>query len=159
MTRLFRPRLRKASRVHRRRAGAAVTEFAMVAPFLVIFALGAIDVGQGVNVAQLVNDASREGARTASRADVLDVSEVESTVQNYLQDSFSSSDGGSLSDAVNVSVSDADGNALGGDLTTVDSGDPITVTVTFDYESVRWTVGFPGLTDATMSTTTIMRRE
>ena len=56
----------------------------------------------------------------------------EAAIQQYLQDSFSNVEGGSLSAA----VSDDDGTLSGGDLTTVESGGPVTVTVTFDYESV-----------------------
>lgn len=106
----------------------------MVAPFLVIFALGGIDVGQRVNFNQLVNNAPREGARAATRADVQDVAELEAAVQQYLQDSLSNVEGASLSAAVSFSTSDDDGTLSGGDLTRVESGGP--VTVTFDYESV-----------------------
>ena len=54
----------------RARKGAAVAEFALLVPVLVLLALGAIDAGQLVNVSQVVNDASREGARLAARSEI-----------------------------------------------------------------------------------------
>ena len=145
-------------RQHQRNA-TAVTEFAMVAPFLVLILLGAIDVGQSINVAQVVNDASREGARIASRADVNDLSDVSAAVSASLAKSFPKTSSQNLNSAVTVTVSDASGTVPGGDLSTVASGDPISVQVIMQYDAVRWTIGFAGLTDGSIETTTTMRRE
>jgi Flp pilus assembly protein TadG len=48
------------------RNGIAAVECAIVAPLLVLLLLGAIDLGQYVNVYQKVSDASRAGARIAA---------------------------------------------------------------------------------------------
>jgi Flp pilus assembly protein TadG len=75
----------------RRRRGAAAVEFAVVAPILLIMIFGMIDFGRMIMVQQLLNDAAREGARTAvvggsSAADVaagvaamLDATSIRST--------------------------------------------------------------------------------
>ena len=50
------------SRTHARK-GAAAVEFALVAPLLVLLVLGSVDIGQFINTSQVLNGASREGAR------------------------------------------------------------------------------------------------
>ena len=47
-----------------------MVEFAVVAPLLFALLMGAIDVGQYVNVGQTVSDASREGAHVALQSRV-----------------------------------------------------------------------------------------
>ena len=143
----------------RSRDGSAVTEFALVAPLLALILLGAIDVGQAINVSQVVNDASREGARWATRADVKTSDEVVTAVNAYLARCFPGVGEGGISSAAKVSVLDDVGTVAGGDLTTIPSGEAVSVQVNLDYAAVRWMVGFAGLTGQSMSTTTVMRRE
>src|SRR3954451_18844471 len=72
----FRPR------AHNRR-GAAVVEFAVVAPVFFLLVFGIIEYGRMVMVQQLITNASREGARRG----VLDgatTTEVTTVVGNYL---------------------------------------------------------------------------
>lgn len=137
-----------------RRAAAAV-ELAIVSPLLVILLFGGIEVGQFVNAAQLVSNASREGARKASRNETLAVTEVEATVHNYLD-----SAAGIPSSSIAVTVVDgADVAIPNGDLTTIASGEVVSVQVTVDFSTVRW-ISFVGvLNGANNSTTTIARRE
>lgn len=122
--------------------------------------MGTIDVGQFVSVGQTVNNASREGARRACRNAVKTVSEVETAVQAYLANTFPNVSPAEINAAVTVTVVDGSGSAIsGGDLTTVPSGESVSVTVTFQYETVRWVSGFPGVTGQSLRTKTVMRRE
>jgi hypothetical protein len=66
------------------RRGAAVVEFAVVAPIFFMLVFGMIEYGRLVQVQQVLTNASREGARVASTAGT---SQTEATtwVNNYLQ--------------------------------------------------------------------------
>ncbi|TWU31735.1 TadE-like protein [Novipirellula artificiosorum] len=146
-------------RHHDRRAVAAV-EFAVIAPVLMLIVLGAIDVGQSINVAQILDNASREGARFASRLETTTQQQVESAVQAYVADAFASTSSGDLGMALTVNVgSDAGSVVSGGDLTTIESGANVSVQVALDYETVRWMGGLPGFGTSTITATTVMRRE
>ena len=47
------------------RSGAAVVEMAMILPVFCMLVLGIVEFGRGFMVCQLLNDAAREGARSA----------------------------------------------------------------------------------------------
>jgi len=142
---------------HRR--GAAVVEMAVVSPVLLLTAMGIVDVGQYVSIAQIVNNASREGARVAIRSDTASVSEVEATILADMTDAFSGVLPETINSALQVSVADEYGTISGGDLALVGSGSEISVTVTFDYQSIRWAPsGFFGA-DTWIEAETIMRRD
>ena len=120
-----------------RRSGTAAVECAVISPVLILIVMGGIDVGQFVQVGQTVNNASREGARRACRDAVKSVSEVETSVQTYMQKAFPNVPAGDITSALTVTVTDGSGNAIaGGDLTTIASGESISVTVAFQYEAV-----------------------
>ncbi|QDT28452.1 TadE/TadG family type IV pilus assembly protein [Gimesia panareensis] len=150
------------------RKGVAAVECALVAPLLVLITMGAIDSGQFVNMAQVVNDASYAGARQASQNTALNQSEVRATVLNYVAQQCPHISATQLDSAItvnvyrslNVSLLGGDLTAvLNGDLTTILSGEPVAVQVIFRYDSVRWLNGFPGLGGRSLETTTFMRRE
>lgn len=76
-TRPERHRVAVACRRNERR-GAAVVEFAVVAPLLLLLVLGTIEYGRFVMIQQMLTNAAREGARRAtlegaSAADVVQV--------------------------------------------------------------------------------------
>jgi Flp pilus assembly protein TadG len=121
--------------------------------------LGAIDVGQLLNVAQTVNNASREGARRASRNTVLNTSEIEEAVETYLANCFPGLTPEELNAALTVNIRDSGGTSINGDLTSIPTGDSISVEVVFQYDAVRWTAGFAGASDQSLQITTTMRRE
>jgi Flp pilus assembly protein TadG len=150
----------KTQRRHAHRDGAAVAEFGILTPLLALITFGAIDMGQGINMAQIVNDASREGARQATRLDVTDAGEVESAVRAFIAEAIPGQSADSLSSSVTVNVGDEFGTGIpAGDLTTVESGSPVSVQVVLAYDSVRWVPFLPGFAGATIETTTIMRRD
>jgi Flp pilus assembly protein TadG len=148
----------KPSRIRSRaRCGVAAVEFALIASLVLVpIVLGAIDVGRFINVGQIVNDASREGARQASRNTVKNVSDVESTVSSYLSNAF-----GVSNLTATVTVSDSSGTPISGEnLSREDlTGSSVSVTVALPYNQVRWLAGFPLLNGETLTTTTVMRRE
>ena len=150
---------RLARRQAASRKGAAVVEFAFVAPVLVLMVLGSIDVGQSISVSQVVNDASRAGAREASRDRATDTAQVSNAVTSYLQQNFPNVAAETLAGHTTITVADLAGTAVNGDMNALQTGDAVSVTVTLQYESVRWTPGFPGLSNSAFTTTTVMRRE
>ena len=66
-----------------RRKGAAVVEFAIVAPVLFLLVFGMIEYGRMLMVQQTLTNASREGARKGILVNSTS-SEVTSTVNSYL---------------------------------------------------------------------------
>jgi Flp pilus assembly protein TadG len=123
------------------RRGAAVVEFAVVAPLLLLLVLGTIEYGRFVMVQQILTNAVREGARQAS-LDSATQAEVIQVVANYCTDA-------------GIPVDDTTVNP---DPTAVAPGAPITVTVQTAFDQVSW---FPTpiyLVGATVSATSTMRR-
>lgn len=146
---------RKTS-IRRERTGAAVVEFAVVAPLLALILVGSIDVGQAINVAQVVNEASREAARQGARFDTKSDAQVKTAVQDYIRRNSS----GMANADVAVNFVDSSGTAVpNGDLTTVPSGTSLEVRVVVKYDSVRWLSALPLMNGRSIATTTIMRRE
>ena len=91
------------------RRGAAAVECAMVSPLLVLIVLGAIDIGQFLNVSQVVDNSAREGARKAIRSSTTSVADVESVVESYLGDYFPGVSSSDIASATAVTVYDEAG--------------------------------------------------
>lgn len=147
------PRPNRRSAGPSSREGSATVEFALICPFLTLLVLGAIDVGQYANANQIVSNASREGARLAAKFDTATATEVEAKVLDYLDGPYPG-----LSTGVQVTVNDSSGS-LTSDLTTVESGSPIVVTVNLEYDRVRWLSATNVLAGRTISISTRVRRE
>ncbi len=121
-----------------------------------ILVLGIIDVGQFVNVGQTVSNVSRKGARLAARNTTLNTSEVEAAVSSYVTAIYPSIP----ASAIQVTVLDGAGGAIAGaDLTTINTGSPISVQVVLQFDPVRWLTGLTLLDNRTITTTTVTRRE
>lgn len=141
-------RFRKLDKVCRsyrkRRRGASVVEFALVAPVFILLVFGMVELGRMVMVQQLLTNASREGARRA----ILDgstVSEVQDVVEQYLANTSV------RVPRENITVSPDPEDAA--------FGDPITVSVSVPFESVSWLPAPMFLGGTNMEATTVMRRE
>lgn len=106
----------------RDRKGAAVVEFAVIAPLFFLLILGIVEFGRAMMVKQVLTNASREGARRAV-IESATIPEVEDLVQKYLA-------GASISGA-SVSVTPAALDTLG-------LGDPVSVQVSVPFNSVSW---------------------
>ena len=140
----------------RRCRGAACVELAAVSPGLIILVLGIVDVGQYLNVGQVVSNASREGARVAARQRTPNVSNVQSTVTSYLTGVYPNLSAADIA----VTVTDGWGSSIsGGDLTTINTGSSISVQVDVQFAPVRWISGLSQLDSRTLTRTTVMRRE
>lgn len=130
----------------RKRRGAAVVEFAVVAPLLFLFVFGMIEYGRMVMVQQVITNASREAARRA----VLDgatYNEVNSFVGSYLTSAAIPA-----AAVKNITMSPSDPS-------TANYGDPISVTVSVDFNKVSWLPTPIWLGGKSLFATTTMRRE
>ena len=144
--------MRSMKRLARR--GVAAVECAVLAPFLVLIVFATIDVGQFVNFSQNVSNASRVGARKATRPDMLTVSQVDDAVKSYLAALAVPND------AIQVTVADGNGAILSsGNLASIPSGQAVSVRVTAQFAAVRWISVFVPLDGAAASATTLMRRD
>ena len=151
--------LKHNKKPRRLRKGVAAAEMAVVSPLLMLLLLAAIDVGQYANVGQVVSNASRVGARAAARNDTANTSSVEAAVRTYIAENYPSVSASALTAASNINVSGGTGPVPGGDLSSLDEGAPITVTVSLQFDTVRWLNGIATLGGRTITATTLMRRE
>jgi len=125
------------------RRGAAVAEFALIAPVFLTLTVGCIELGRAVIVQQLLTNASREGARVAGYDTTSSSSTVTTAVNNYLT-------------SVNIS----------GATTTVSpspsglaDGQQISVTVGIPFSSVSWLPHPFFLGGQTLQATSVMVRQ
>jgi Flp pilus assembly protein TadG len=147
--------VRQIARQSYLRRGAVAVEMAIIAPAIVLLTCCTIDVGQYINTAQLVSNASREGARKACRFNTLAIADVEQTVLNYLSNASNIS-----SSSIQVKVFDGAGNRLNaGQLPNVESGQEVGVEVNLRYDDIRWTNWLAFLDGSMNSSTTFARRE
>ncbi|RMG01764.1 MAG: pilus assembly protein [Planctomycetota bacterium] len=137
-------KLEKLCRLCRKqRRGAAVVEFAIVAPVFFLLLLGMIEFGRMIMVQQIITNASREGARVA----VLDgttTDDVVDTVNNYLSSA--------AINGANITV-DPDPPSDAG------YGEPVTVSVSVPFSQVSWLPSPMFLGGTNLSASTVMRRE
>lgn len=126
----------------KRRAIAAV-EFAVVAPLVFLLLFGMIEFGRMLMVQQILTNASREGARRAI-IESSTASEVATVVAEYLQ---------------NNSISGATSSVEPSDLTSVGAGDPVTVSVSVQYDQVSWLPTPRHLSNVLLRGQSIMRAE
>ena len=137
-------RLERVCRLCRRnRRGAAVVEFAVVAPVFFLLVFGMIEFGRMVMVQQVITNGSREGARVAVLDGATNAS-VTTTVTNYL---VNSSIGGAT-----VAVDPFNPNDAG-------YGAAVTVTVSVPFSKVSWLPTPIFLGGNTLTAKTVMRRE
>lgn len=143
------------------RRGSAAVEAALILPLLIIVSFGAIDVAQYINLAQLVSNASREGARVASRNGTETVDEVEAAVISFMADALSNLSAQELSDAINIEIrcGICDTPVPQGKLTEIASGDSVFVHVEFDFAKVRWLPGPSYWNNDVQESKTYCRRE
>lgn len=143
-------RLRHRNRIARtscsnrngQRVGAALVEFALVAPLMMLFTMGLIDLGRMTMVKQLIINASSAGARYATLPNANSeavVSEVQSIMSNS-----------GVTSTVTLSP------AL---LSSAPPGSTITVTVSAQANSVSWMGTSMFMSGKMLTASTSMRRE
>jgi len=121
---------------HRRfqpRCGTAAVELAVVAPVVVGLIVGLLEVGQIVKVNQIVSNAAREGARSASTG-FNTYTNVQTTVANYLTNAGITNQSG-----LTVTVSDVTQGNSGPQFnpSTANWLDQLQITVTLPYSNVQ----------------------
>lgn len=126
-----------------KRRGAAAVEFAIVAPVFLIMIFGLVEFGRLVMVQQVITNASREGARSGI-LDGATTFKVQAVVDNYLQTA-------AISGAIVTVTPDPPGSA--------GFGQPVTVNVRVGFDKVSWMPSPFFLKGATLTSTTVMRRE
>jgi Flp pilus assembly protein TadG len=127
----------------KRRRGAAVVEFAVVAPVFFLLVFGMIEYGRMVMVQQILTNASREGARLAV-LDGITTANVVSSVDSYLAGAGIT--GANVAVATNPPVAP-------------DYADSMTITVDIAFDQVSWLPSPMFLQGQQLSATTTMRRE
>jgi Flp pilus assembly protein TadG len=132
-------RLRSRSR----RRGAAVVEFAFVAPVFFLLVFGMIEYGRMLMVQQVLTNGSREGARRAILEQSTS-SEVQTVVENYLKSN---------------SVSGATVTVSPSNLSSAGMGDPVTVSVSVPFTSVSWLPSPWFLKNTTLFAQSVMNAE
>jgi len=137
------PRSRRFRETSRHRKGAALVEFAFIAPVFFLIVLAMIEFGRMIMVQQILTNATREGARRAI-VEGATRSEVENHVTNYLS---------------NASVEGATVIVDPSDLSTAGFGDPVTVTVTVPFDTISWTSSPWILGGTTLKASTVMQAE
>jgi len=124
----------RKARMPQGQRGAAVVEFALILPILLLLLVGTIDASLALYDKAVITNASREGARAGivARSPPLTDAQIQQVVQNYLQGALVSLASTSALPAVQIQK----GNW---------NGDPIlTVTVRYTFQGV----GLGGLFDS-----------
>lgn len=131
------------ARVPGDRRGAALAEFAIVAPVFFLFVLGIVEFGRAMMVQTLLTNAAQLGAR-AGALDGAQASDVTSTVNNYL---------------ANAGISGATSTPSPNPPSSANPGTDIKVTVTVPYKSVSLLSTPRFLGSTTLSATALVQRE
>jgi Flp pilus assembly protein TadG len=124
------------------RRGAAVTEFAIVAPLFFMLIIGFIEFGRALMVQQVLINASRVGARQAITTGAT-TTEVQTAVEEYTA--------GVAVPGVDVSVSPNPATAT--------AGTAITVTASVNFGDVSWMPSPWFLGGKTLTANSQMRKE
>lgn len=113
-------------RTPRRRRGAALVEFAIVLPLILIFLIALIEIGRGLMTTSLLTEAARAGCR-AGVLPAATNSQVNAAVTGKTKNL------GFTAPTVKIFVKGKEG-----DVTTATTGDEVRVQVTVAYSQVSW---------------------
>jgi hypothetical protein len=118
----------RRGRRSKRRRGAVLVEFALVVPVTLLFIFGLIELSRMVMVQQALTNAAQRGSREATLARINSSSNVEATVREYLDGALGPIAG---SEDLNITISPID-------LSSISSGDEVSVQVSVPSSSVSW---------------------
>lgn len=123
-------------------------EFAFVAPVFFLMVLGMIEIGRGVMVQQIINNASREGARLAVLPGTT-TTDVETRIGAILT--------GAGVNGATVEIFNGAGETTNPE--NVGFGDVVNVTVSVPFNQVSWLPASRYLAGKNLTASTIMRGE
>jgi Flp pilus assembly protein TadG len=115
-----------------KRRGAALVEFALLIPVLLTLLLGIWELGRMVETQQIISNAAREGGRMASTGNLTN-DQVITGVRNYL---LTSGLPAAVGNNATITVANKTSNL---DAASANQEDQMHVTVTVNYNDVRWT--------------------
>jgi hypothetical protein len=135
--------------------GAAVVEFAVVVPLLLVLVFGIIEFGVLIYNKAMITNASREGAREGilfrDDRSGLEV-DIDTTISNYLA--------GTLITFGTPNDHEWDSIPPRGNLPSLNSGDHLTITIEYDYDFLLVPAFIQEIgPSVTLSATTTMRAE
>ncbi|MFN4260918.1 MAG: TadE/TadG family type IV pilus assembly protein [Gemmataceae bacterium] len=134
-----------ATRMSKRRRGAATVELAVLAPLLAILVLGTIEIGRLLMVRNVLNDAARVGCRVASKSTTTSTAQVNNEIQKILIDNNISTGGAQVQVFVHRKVGTGDTATFvrqSAQLNTARPGmDGVEVVVSLPYANVAWLGG------------------
>jgi Flp pilus assembly protein TadG len=133
----------RTSGVIQRRRGAAVVEFAFVAPVFMLFLVGILEFGRVMTVKNVLTNATREGARMATLPGSTTDSVTEATTEYASTAAIS---------GVIVDITPSNWN-------TSTSGTPVTVTASVNFSDISLLPAPWFMDGRTVSGSTTMRRE
>ncbi|TWU55772.1 TadE family protein [Rubripirellula reticaptiva] len=141
-----RKKLFRRRRFHRKqisRMGASAVEFAMIAPLMLMFTFGLVEVGRLMLVKQTATHASREGARVAVRP----ASATDDVVERVYEELALLAIENAVVETIPASIEDAE------------PGTQVTVRVRVNAASVAWVGDFFNFSDLEIIAESSMRRE
>jgi Flp pilus assembly protein TadG len=134
---------------HKHRPGAAVLEFAILAPILVFLVLGTLEVSRAAMVSQALNDAARSACRQGIQGGV-STATIKANAADAIKDV-------PLKPAVTVIVWVNGNNTV--DASTAVKGDTIAVEITVPFSAVSWTTSVFMTGDTLVSKKVTMMRQ
>lgn len=135
--------VKRSKQATQRNRGAAVVEFASIAPVMILFTFGLIEIGRVTMVRQTATHASREGARVAIRP----LSTTQDVVGKVNQEL-------AVLDITATTI-----ETVPSALHDTEPGANVTVRVRIDLNQVSWVPGYFFFSDGEMVVETVMRRE
>jgi len=136
------PSTHQLRRAKNSRRGAAMIEFALCLPILLLLVFSIIELGRALMVHQILTNGAREGARLAVIPGSTDA-QVFDKIDTYMNNAGISG----FSRTVTPSIASAS------------PGDQLTVDVSVPFNQVSWGTNWLGIDAATLSSSVIMRKE
>ncbi len=125
------------------RRGAAIVEFAIIAPLFLTLVAGTIEISRAIIVQQVLTNASREGARIGSYDSTTATSTITSAVNTYLS---------------NEGITGATTTVSPNPPSVAADGQSISVTVSIPFNTVSWLPSPFYLGGQTLTATSVMCR-
>ena len=133
----------KKPRKFAHRRGASAIEFALIAPLMIAFTFGLVEIGRIMLVKQTATHATREGARIAVRP-TADSDDIIERVNEEL---------------ALLAISDANVEVEPASIEEAEPGSQVTVRVRINIDSISWIPGFFDFETSDIVAESSMRRE